>query len=292
MNTFIKKTSLSDIVTWSPPEVPPAVVHHLFSWTSGSHIDPAVSSTLAGVTSPFIPVRKAKHPNTLIFTHTCNLLACCILITMTIKKKKPLDSLTLAFSWASIDTEQQHAKREWIKNKDGEFVSRGRARPNLSKTSLSRWADKAPPPSLPPARVRQAFHREVGVQPYSKGHNHEWESVVWSFHIRGHEKGWSRSEKMWLNRRGRWAGRPGGNQVGNVESTVTKVYPTTRKIKKKREASNTREMLRTKEARKLRLGPTQKNYERKMNKAWGAGRERSQLFGLQREKEFPWPVTN
>lgn len=55
--------------------------------------------------------------------------------------------------------------------------------------------------------------------------------------------------------------------MGNVKSTVTKVYPTTRKIKKKRDASNTRKMLRTKEARKLRLGPTQKNYERKMNKA-------------------------
>lgn len=85
------------------------------------------------------------------------------------------------------------------------------------------------PPS--PPGLRRAFHREVRVQPYSKGHNHEWELVAWSFQIRGHEKGWSLSEKMWLNGRGRWPGRPGGNQVGNVKSMVTKVCPTT--IKKK-----------------------------------------------------------
>lgn len=64
------------------------------------------------------------------------------------KKKKPLDSLTLAFSSASIDTEQRHAKREWIKNKDRQ--RRGQAVP--SETSLNRHADKepGPPPVLCP----------------------------------------------------------------------------------------------------------------------------------------------
>lgn len=49
------------------------------------------------------------------------------------------------------------------------------------------------------------------------------------FQIRGHEKGWSLGEKRWLNRRGRWAARLGGNQVGNVQS---KVYPAMRKREK------------------------------------------------------------
>lgn len=91
--TLIKKTSPSDIVTWSPPEVPPAVVHHLFSCTSGSHVDPAVSFTLAGATSPFVPVQKTKQPNTLTFTHTHATslhAAWCILIIITTIKKEAL----------------------------------------------------------------------------------------------------------------------------------------------------------------------------------------------------------
>lgn len=67
---------------WShdrPPEVPPAAVHHLFYCTSGSHVDPGVSFTLVRATFRFVPVQKAKHPNTLTFTHTCNLLACCMI---------------------------------------------------------------------------------------------------------------------------------------------------------------------------------------------------------------------
>lgn len=53
------------------------------------------------------------------------------------------------------------------------------------------------------------------------------------FQIRGHENGWSLSEKMWLNRRGRRAARLVGNQVGNVKSKSVqqqererKKYPT------------------------------------------------------------------
>lgn len=86
-----------------------------------------------------------------------------------LKKKKPLDSLTLAFSSASIDTEQPHAKREWIKNKDRE--RRGQAVP--SKSSLNRHADKEllpPPPSVPSPRVRQTFQEGVRVQAYSNAH--------------------------------------------------------------------------------------------------------------------------
>lgn len=49
----------------------------------------------------------------------------------------------------------------------------GQGQAVLSKTSLNRRADKAlTPPPLPP-RVRQAFHREVRVQPYSKRDNRE-----------------------------------------------------------------------------------------------------------------------
>lgn len=51
----------------------------------------------------------------------------------------------------------------------------GQGQAVLSKTSLNRRADKAPTP--PPPRVRQAFHGEVRVQPYSKGHYHEWREV-------------------------------------------------------------------------------------------------------------------
>lgn len=68
------------------------------------------------------------------------------------------------------------------------------------------------------------------------------------------------------------------------ESKATKVH----QKKREKETYPTRgKMWRTKEAGRLRPCPTQKNYERKMNKARGAGRERSQLFGLQREKSSP-----
>lgn len=76
---------------------------------------------------------------------------------------------------ASIDTEQQHARREWIKSKDGEIVSRGRAKPTCQKPDTQ--TKHHPPPLL--SRVRGAFHREVRVQPYSTEHNHEWELVVY-----------------------------------------------------------------------------------------------------------------
>lgn len=58
--------------------------------------------------------------------------------------------------------------------------------------------------------------------------------------------------------------QPGGECKVNGDKSLSN---NKKDKKKKRDASNTRKMLRTKEARKLRLGPTQKNYERKMNKA-------------------------
>lgn len=40
------------------------------------------------------------------------------------------------------------------------------------------------------------------------------------FQRRGHEKGWSLSEKMWLSRRRRWAARLRGNQVGKLSQSI------------------------------------------------------------------------
>lgn len=86
--------------------------------------------------------------------------------------KKPLGPLTLAFSSASIDTEQRHAKREWIKNKDREreiLRGGGGGQAFLSKTSLNRHGQTKRPAS----RVRRAFQSEARVQPYSTAHNNE-----------------------------------------------------------------------------------------------------------------------
>lgn len=196
----------------------------------------------------------------------------------------PLDRLTLAFSWASIDTEQQHAKREWIKNKDGEFVSRVRGKPPCQKPAkVDAQTKHAPAPDQGWDELfTERLERSATVKDIIMNGN-RWFTFP-------DKRPWKWMKSKWENviKQKRKAGCKTGRQPGG--ECKVKVCPTTRKRKK--EVSNTRRMWKTKEARRLWLGPTQKNYERKMNKAWGAGRERSHLFVLGREKEFRWPVTN
>lgn len=66
--------------------------------------------------------------------------------------------LTLAFSSASIDMKQQHAKREWIKNKEKDRDRFFRGVGGLNRHTQTKQ---------PASRVRWAFQSEVKVQPYS-----------------------------------------------------------------------------------------------------------------------------